>query len=117
MRWEDLALLLIGSLSTLALGGAAWAWWDRRRVDPWVRQMERLRGALAGAGVPAAPHEPPRALARRVRDQFGARGEPVAQLLEALERQRYSRTTVARPNAALTRSFIARARQLRTHTG
>ena len=32
--WQDLALLLIGTLSTLALAGAAWAWLDRHRVDP-----------------------------------------------------------------------------------
>ena len=39
--WEDLALLLVGTLSGLALAGAIWAWLDRHRVDPWVRQLER----------------------------------------------------------------------------
>jgi protein-glutamine gamma-glutamyltransferase len=111
--WEDLALLLIGALSSLALAGAAWAWWDRHRIDPWVRQMERLRKALRALGLEAAAHDPPRTLAQRVRSRFGARGETLAALLDALERQRYSRSTRARPDAALTRAFVTGARALR----
>jgi transglutaminase-like putative cysteine protease len=115
--WEDLALLLTGALSTLALAGAGWAWWDRHRVDPWTRQMDRLRAALQRAGLSAASHEPPRALAQRVRARFGAAGEPLAELLDALERQRYSRVTRARPDPALTRRFVAQARGLRESAG
>jgi transglutaminase-like putative cysteine protease len=111
--WEDLALLLIGALSSLALVGAGWAWWDRHRIDPWVRQMERLRKALSTLGLNAAPHEPPRTLAQRVRERFGPAGESLAALLDALERQRYSRATITRPDAALTREFVARARELK----
>jgi len=111
--WEDLALLLIVSLSSLALGGAAWAWWDRHRIDPWVRQMERLRAALRRLGLDSAAHDAPRALAARVRAQYGAQGEALAALLDMLERQRYSRTTLARPDAALTRAFVSHARGLR----
>ena len=111
--WEDLALLLIGALSSLALGGAAWAWWDRRRIDPWVRQMDRLRAALQRRGLDSAAHEAPRALAARVRTRWGSQGEPLALMLDALERQRYSRSTIARPDAALTRSFLAQVRALR----
>ena len=114
--WEDLALLLIGSLSSLALVGAAWAWWDRHRIDPWVRQMDRLRAALQGLGLSAAAHEAPRTLAQRVRGRYGASGETLAALLDALERQRYSRSTIARPDATLTREFVARARALRTRS-
>jgi len=111
--WEDMALLLIGAFSTLALGGAVWAWWDRRRVDPWVRQMERLRAALAELDLRSAAHEAPRTLAGRIRARFGEQGEPLAALLDALERQRYSRTTRAHPDPALTRDFVSRARALR----
>jgi transglutaminase-like putative cysteine protease len=111
--WEDLALVLIGCLSALALGGAAWAWWDQRRIDPWVRQMTRLREVLGELGLECAPHEAPRALATRVRARFGAAGEPVAELLDALERQRYSASTMARPDAALTRAFVTQGRALR----
>ncbi len=111
--WEDLAILLIAALSALALVGAAWAWWDRHRVDPWVRQMDSLRAALQRLGMSAGPHEPPRALALRVRTRFGMRGEPLAELLDALERQRYSRATITRPDASLTRRFAAQARAMR----
>lgn len=111
--WEDLALLLIGALSTLALGGAVWAWWDRHRIDPWVRQMERMRSALRRLGVAAAAHEAPRALAARVRERYGAQGESLAALLDALERQRYSRASVTRPDAALTRRFVRLTRRMR----
>jgi protein-glutamine gamma-glutamyltransferase len=110
--WEDLSLVLIGTLSTLALAGAAWAWWDRHRIDPWVRQMDRLRRALHRLGLPAATHEAPRALAARVRAGFGSEGEALASLLDTLERQRYSTQTVPRPDAGLTRRFVALARQL-----
>lgn len=114
--WEDLALLLIGSLSTLAIAGAAWAWWDRRRVDPWVRQMEQLRAALAKAGMSVAPHEPPRMLAQRIRARFGPGGEALALLLDGLERQRYGRAAARRPDAGLTRRFLAQARQLQARS-
>ena len=78
--WQDLALLLIGLLSTLALAGAAWPLWlDRHRVDPSVRQLERLqarpalarhrRGAARGAAHPrrARARSPRRAAARSSR--------------------------------------------------
>jgi hypothetical protein len=112
--WEDLAIVLIGALSTLALGGAAWAWWDRRRIDPWVRQAQRLRQALHALGVPAEPHDAPRSLALRVRARFGAAAEPLAALLDTLEQQRYGRAAVRAPQGALTRRFVAEARRLRS---
>ncbi len=111
--WEDLAMLLIGALSTLALGGAVWAWWDRHRIDPWVRQMQRMRDALRGLGIAAAAHEAPRVLAARVRERHGAQGEALAALLDALEQQRYSRASIVRPDTALTRRFVWHARRLR----
>jgi protein-glutamine gamma-glutamyltransferase len=110
--WEDLSLLLIGALSTLALAGAAWAWWDRHRIDPWVRQMERLRRSVRRLNLAAAAHDAPRALALRLREHYGADGEPLAALLDTLERQRYSSQTAARPDTRLTRRFITLARQL-----
>ena len=110
--WEDLSLLLIGTLSSLALLGAAWAWWDRHRIDPWVRQMERLREATQQLGLTAAAHEAPRVLAARVRERYGAEGEPLAALLDTLERQRYGREVERRPDAALTRRFVSMSRRL-----
>ena len=112
--WEDLALLLIGTLSGLALAGAAWAWLDRHRVDPWVRQLVRLKRELRSLGIAAAPHEAPRTLAARVRERLGERGEPLAAALDALEAQRYGRAPAVRPDAALTRRFAADSRRLRS---
>ena len=112
--WEDLALLLTGALSSLALAGAAWAWLDRRRLDPWQRQMKRLRAVLATLGVPVADFEPPRVVAARVRERHGTRGETLASLLETLEQQRYGRDALQRPQAQLTREFITAAKRLAT---
>ena len=111
--WEDLALLLTGALSSLALVGAAWAWWDRHRIDPWARQMKQMRAALRKLGVPAADHESPRTLAARVRAHLGTRGDSLAALLSTLERQRYSREALSRPAAGLTREFMAAVRRTR----
>ncbi len=111
--WEDLAVLLVGAFSTLALAGAAWAWWDRHHIDPWVRQLNRLRAALQRLGVGAAEHEAPRTLAQRVRAQLGTAGEPLAALLDRIDAQRYGRRSIARPDGRLTRDFLARARCLK----
>ena len=111
--WEDLALLLIGALSALALGGAIWAWLDRHRIDPWVRQLDRMKRALRSLGVAAAPHEAPRTLAGHVRERLGAAGEALAVALESLETQRYGRAPSRYPDAMLTRRFHAESRRLR----
>jgi len=116
-NWADLALLLIGTLSALALGGAAWAWWDRHRIDPWVRQMDRLRNALRQRGLETRAHEAPRALATHVRARFGAQADALVALLETLERQRYGRGASTRPDAGLTRAFVSQARALRPERG
>jgi len=114
--WEDLAIVLILCLSGLALVAAGWAWWDRHRVDPWMRQMDQLRRALRSLGVAARAHEAPRTLASRVRERLGAGAEGLAALLDQFERQRYAPAALARPDAALTRRFKAEARRLRAST-
>lgn len=112
-RWEDLALLLVAALSSLAAAGAFWAWWDRHRKDPWLRQMEALRATLRAAGVRCQEHEAPRTLARRLREHFGDAAAPPAELLLALEQQRYGQRPRKLPQAALTREFATRMRRLR----
>ena len=112
--WEDLALLLAGALSALALAGALWAWFDRHRVDPWVRQLEHMKRALRKLGIEAAPHDAPRALAARVRARLGSGGESLATMLDRLEVARYSRAAAPRPDRALTRLFTTQARRLRS---
>lgn len=111
--WQDLALVLIASLSSLALAAAAWAWWDRHRVDPWVRQMDAMRHALRSLRIEAGPHEPPRTLARKVRDRLGEAGDSLVQILHTVEQQRYGRLSARRPDSALTRRFTSAARGLR----
>jgi transglutaminase-like putative cysteine protease len=111
--WQDLAKLMIVSLSTLALAGATWAWWDRHRVDPWTRQREALLRTLRRLGVSAAVQDAPGTLAQRVRERLGGAGEPLAALLDTLQAQRYGREARRHPDASLTRSFAAAARGLR----
>jgi transglutaminase-like putative cysteine protease len=93
--WQDLATLLIALLCTAALAGAGWAWWDRRRQDPWQRLQRRVQQRLAALGVPVLPHQAPRTRAEQVRQVLGARGEDVAATLDALDRARYAEGRVA----------------------
>jgi transglutaminase-like putative cysteine protease len=111
--WEDLSILLISVLSAIALGGALWAWWDRHRIDPWVRQMDSIRGALRSLRIVASAHDAPRTLAERVRQQLGDAGEALVQMLHTIDGHRYSRAAVRRPDTGLTRRFVSTARRLR----
>lgn len=110
--WQTLAKLLVIALSTLALIGAAWAWWDRHRIDPWARQREALLRTLRRLGIQAEAHDAPGTLAQRIRVRHGAAGEPLAALLDTLQSQRFGREARRQPDPALTRSFQAAARGL-----
>jgi transglutaminase-like putative cysteine protease len=110
--WQDLATFMILLLCSAALAGAGWAWWDRRRQDPWQRLQRRVQQQLAALGVVVAAHDPPRTRASRVRQALGQRGEFLAAQLEALDRQRYGRA-VAGPDLRWWRSFARAARLLR----
>ncbi len=87
--WQDLATALILLLCGAALAGAGWAFWDRRRQDPWQRLQQRTADALQALGVAVQRHHPPMARAALVRQALGPAGEPVALQLEILDRQRY----------------------------
>jgi hypothetical protein len=87
--WQDLTSMLILILCAGALAGAAWAWWDRRRLDPWQRLQQRVQRQLARLGVDVAPHHGPRERARLLRRVLGNEAEPAAHQLEALDAERY----------------------------
>ncbi len=107
--WEDLAYLLTGLLSVASLAGAAWAWWDRHRRDPWQRLRSRIERRLAALGIDSASHDAPRTLATRVRAQLGTAGRALAAELDALDRLRYGRSAHSRPDPAWWRGFAAAA--------
>jgi protein-glutamine gamma-glutamyltransferase len=111
--WEDMALLLIGVLSGLSLLGAAWAWWDRRRQDPWQRQAAQSRRALRRLGIESAAHETPRRLAVRLQQRFGEAAAALVKLLDTLEHQRYDRNALKKPSPQWLRAWRHEVRQLR----
>lgn len=103
-NWQDLSYVLIGIVVVAALGGAAWARWERSRQDPWLRLLARVRQRLAQAGVPLSPSSGPRQMADAVTKRFGDEGRPLADWLLRLEAQRYARQAQA-PLPALQREL------------
>ena len=110
--WEDLALVLVVSLTSLALAGALWAWWDRQRQDPWARQAAAVARQMRRLGLDPAPHETPRQMAHAVRARFGAQGETLAALLRVAEHQRYGRDALRRPSSAWLGTLRTEVRRL-----
>ncbi len=103
--WQDLASLLIGLLCVASLAGAAWAWWDRRRQDPWQRLQGRVLHRLQTLGVGVRAHHAPRARAELVRAALGPTGEAAAAALEALDRLRYGAPASEGPPRAAYRKW------------
>jgi hypothetical protein len=109
--WQDLASAMILLLCGAALAGAAWAWWDRRRQDPWQRLQQRVMQRLHQLGVAVQPHHAPRERAARVRAQLGAQGQALADELDALDRLRYASTGPVPPLADWWRRFSGLVRE------
>ena len=107
--WTDLGKVIAGLLVAAAMGGMAWARWERSQHDPWLRLLARARQRLADAGVAAPPQAPPRALARQVThsDLPPALRQPLADWLLALETLRYA------PSQAADARLATLQRQLR----
>jgi transglutaminase-like putative cysteine protease len=89
--WEDLSYVLIAIVVTVALGGAAWARWERTRQDPWLRLLARVRQRLAHDGIEIPAAGGPRQLAQAVTNRFGQEAQALADWLLRLEAQRYAR--------------------------
>ena len=91
--WQTLSYLLIATGVLASLVGLAWAAWDSRRQDPWLRLLRRASSRLQGLGVQFDPQTPPRQLARLTLQQLGAQ-PAVAQAMHdwllRLEAQRYA---------------------------
>jgi transglutaminase-like putative cysteine protease len=111
--WEDLALALIGTLSAVSLGGAAWAWWDRRRQDPWLRLHASICESLRAVGLDARPHHAPQTLAALLRERHGQAAHTAAEALEALDRLRYGTENRRLPTPAWLRHFRRELNRLR----
>ncbi len=112
--WTDVARALVIALSLAATGGALWAWFDRRRQDPWQRLQGLLVARLRSIDVAAQPHHPPRTLAGMVRSRHGAAGEALAQSLEALDHWRYAPGALPRlPGRQWWAQLSAETRRLR----
>lgn len=88
--WEDLGLLVAGLVVAIALCGVAWAMWEHRQHDPWLRLLQRARRRVRELGIAVPPQAPPREIATLVTARFGAGGAPLADWLLKLEAQRYA---------------------------
>jgi protein-glutamine gamma-glutamyltransferase len=114
--WQDLASTLILLLCGASLAGAAWAWWDRRRQDPWLRLQQRVQAQLSKLGVEVQAHHPPRTRAERVRRVLGPRGEALAAELDTLDRLRYAGAAgqPGKPDRSWWAAFDSAARAARS---
>ncbi len=106
--WQDLLLLLLGIGSGLALVGAAWAWWDNRRSDPWLGAYARVRRAAARHGVAAGEAVAPRALAAALQARLGEAAQAAVAALHALDALRYA----PHPRPLGRRTLAIQARRL-----
>jgi hypothetical protein len=110
--WADLGRAVVLLMAAAALAGAAWAWWDRHRQDPWQRLLGRVRQRLATLGVDVQAHHGPHTLAERARQQLGPPAEPLAAELQALAELRYGRHAQRLPQRGWWRRFQAAAKAL-----
>jgi hypothetical protein len=102
--WEDLGYVLLGLLTSAALAGAAWSYWERSQHDPWLRLLGRVRRRLRRQGLEVPAYMPPRQIATLVTTKFGPNARPLEGWLLRLESQRYSRDP-ATDLAALRRDY------------
>jgi transglutaminase-like putative cysteine protease len=109
--WQDLTRLLAAVVGVVALAGAAWALWERRQHDPWLRLLAHTRQRLARAGLSLPDSTPPRAMAHLAQAHFGTSADPLAQWLVQLEQWRYAPHSPSAPLQTL-RTLGRQAHQL-----
>ncbi len=122
--WEDLGRVLLGIMVIASLAASAWAIWDRRQHDPWLRLLNQVRRRVVAAGVPASQSAPPRELASGLAALPGVNSQSAVQALQALllqlEAQRYAPAggpglgTLKRAFARFDWSMLSAASRLRS---
>lgn len=106
--WRDLGYVLSALLTLASLAGAAWARWDHRQHDPWLRLLTQARRRASQLGLPCGPQTTPRQLAQQLHRRFGPQAHTLAveNWLLALEALRY-----AGPNPSAFASATGNPRQ------
>jgi protein-glutamine gamma-glutamyltransferase len=99
--WEDLGKVLAAIVTLVALGGAAFALWERHHQDPWLRQLGRARRLLAKAGLPSDTSTPPRQLAVQALAKFGEDARPLHDWLLQFDALRYRPQEATQQSSAL----------------
>lgn len=89
---QDLATVLLVLLVVASLAGAGWTLWERSQHDPWLRLLGQARARMKKAGIEVPDAMPPRQMATRLAERFGAGAQGAADWLLKLEAQRYART-------------------------
>jgi len=89
---QDLATVLLVLLVAASLAGAGWTLWERSQHDPWLRLLGQARARMKKAGIEVPDAMPPRQMAARLAERFGAGAQGAADWLLKLEAQRYART-------------------------
>ncbi|RST55265.1 transglutaminaseTgpA domain-containing protein [Variovorax sp. MHTC-1] len=89
---QDLATVLLALLVVASLAGAGWTLWERSQHDPWLRLLGQARARMKKAGIEVPDAMPPRQMAARLAERFGAGAQGAADWLLKLEAQRYART-------------------------
>jgi transglutaminase-like putative cysteine protease len=125
--WTDLARALVIALTNLSLAALVWAWWERRRFDPWLVSYAQVRSLLESVGIEAAAHQPPLTLARLLRKEYGRAALPLVSELERLDALRYGPQDANLPRhpsrrqrrrlLAAARALVRSVRSVRAHRG
>jgi transglutaminase-like putative cysteine protease len=89
---QDLATVLLALLVVASLAGAGWTLWERSQHDPWLRLLGQARARMKKAGIEVPDAMPPRQMAARLAERFGAGAQGAVDWLLKLEAQRYART-------------------------
>ena len=114
--WRDLTYLLIGIGVAGSLVGAAWAWWQRSRQDPWLRLLNSVDARLRQTGITLAPQSTPRHMAQQLQAQRGAE-QPAVQAISdwllRLEALRYAARPAGEPERQQAKRLATLARELK----